>query len=67
MLSNLAVTVYPPSLPPSLSDVPGSCVVRNASAAKPSRTNRPVPISREREFFMSVPIRTLLGTRRVSR
>ena len=37
MLSNLAVTVYPPSLPPNLSEVPGSCVVRNASAAKPEQ------------------------------
>ena len=30
----------------------GSCVVRKNSAAKPSSTNKPVPNSSEREFFI---------------
>src|SRR5215469_299813 len=48
-LSNCAVTRNPALAPrPNLRPLEGSCVVRNSSAAKPSSTNSPVPISRVR-------------------
>src|SRR6516164_4409061 len=45
MLSNSAFTRNPALALPSFRPLAGSCVVRNSSAAKPSNTNNPVPIS----------------------
>src|SRR5262249_42623324 len=57
ILSNSAVTWYPALAPPSFSPLAGSWVVRNTSAAKPSSTNSPVPISSVRFERMSHPTR----------
>src|SRR6185436_11666711 len=48
-------------------ELPGSWVVRKASAAKPSTTNRPVPISSERLLCMAEPDQELVKNAAVSR
>jgi len=54
MLSNSAVTWYPDFEPPSYTPLLGNWVVRKNSAAKPSRTNIPVPISSVRLARMAI-------------
>jgi hypothetical protein len=56
MLSNSAVMWYPDFEPASLSPVEGSCVVRKNSAANPSATNIPVPISNVRLARMALDL-----------